>query len=222
MFRILLSKKIIRSILILTPFILLIACSSPVTIDTSHKTAGVLQTRAEWRALLKWPQVCDDGVSNMIKYLDDFVGVDVYAWSAGRKLVSVVCETGAYTRGEMLFLETGEETERFNLLVFPQFKAIADAPQELNLANKGQQDYYQYSRSLLWGNLKIDNSSGNISNDAFYRGGGGCGVSTTYSLLNDEPVVVSLRTQQCEDKDIPISEWKIQPQSEYSKWPVVK
>lgn len=216
MFIRLFSNKIIKGMLIPTLLILLIACSSTVTTD---KTEDISNTRAEWRELLKWPQACDDGVSHITS--ESFIGIDVYTWSAGRKLVSVMCETGAYSWGEMFFLETSEEAGQFNLLVFPQFKAIADAPRELNFASKGQADYYQYSRPLLWGNLKVDNSSGNISNDVFYRGGGGCGISTTYSLLNDEPVVVSLKIQaECEDRNIPISEWEIQPRRKYLKWPV--
>jgi len=195
-------------------------CSLPLPTESTNHTTK-LQTRTEWREALKWPKSCDDGVSNLTKYLDDFVGVEVYAWEKGRQLVSVVCETGAYTRGEMLFLETGKATGQFDLLVFPQFKAISDAPRELNLNNSGESDYYQYSRSLLWGNLMVDNISGKITNDAYYRGGGGCGVSTIYSVFNSTPLVTSLKTQQCVDKDIPVSKWKIQPQSEYSTWPVV-
>lgn len=223
MFAILLNIKKIINILIATPLIILIGCSSAIAIDTSNKTTMVMQTRAEWRELLKWPKACDDGVSHITKNSEEFVGVDVYAWSIGRKLVSVTCETGAYNQGEMLFLETGEETGQFNLLVFPQFKVISDAPQDLSLTNNEQTHYYQFSHPLLWGNLKVDNSSGTIRNDDFYRGGGGCGVSSTYSLLNNVPEIFSLHIQEnCEEKDIPISEWEVQPHSEYSKWPMVK
>lgn len=212
--------KKMRKVIISTSFLLLMACSSAVTVDTSSITR---ETRAEWRELLKWPQTCDDGVSHITKVSNEFVGVDVYDWSIGRKLVSVTCETGAYNQGEMLFLETAKGSDRFNLLIFPQFKAIKDAPEALKLSNKEQALYYQYKHSLLWGNLKVNKSNGNIRNDNFYRGGGGCGVSSTYVLLNDMPKVVSLSIQEtCEEKNMPILKWKVYGQTEYSTWPVLK
>jgi len=219
MFGIFLNKIRKSRLLFAISLFFLTACSLPAPTESANSTTTKLQTRTEWREALKWPKSCDEGVSHINS--DRFVGVEVYAWEKGRQLVSVVCETGAYTRGEMLFLETGKATGQFDLLVFPQFKAISDAPRELNLNNSGENDYYQYSRSLLWGNLMVDNISSKITNDAYYRGGGGCGVSTIYSVFNSTPLVTSLKTQQCVDKDIPVSKWKIQPQSEYSTWPVV-
>ena len=223
MFGILLNTKKIRSKLIHILVIFLIGCSSAVEMDTLNKTTEPIQTRAEWSELLKWPKSCDDGVSHITKNSEGFVGVDVYSWSLDRKLVSVTCETGTYNQGEMLFLETGKETGLFNLLIFPQFKAISDAPQDLNLTNKEQAHYFLFNHSLLWGNLNVDNNSGTIRNDDFYRGGGGCGVSSTYYLLNNVPEISALHIQEtCEEKNIPISEWKARSHSEYSKWPMVK
>ena len=200
------------------------SCTAVVATDISNKTTMIAtQTRAEWRELLKWPQACDDGVSHITKNVEDFVGVDVYAWSIDRKLVSVTCETGAYNQGEILFLETEKNTNKFNQLVFTQFKSIKNAPEELDLRKTGQALYYQYKDSLLWGNLKVDKSNGNIRNDNFYRGGGGCGISSTYSLLSDVPKIVSLHIQEnCGENNISPSEWKAQSEKAYSKWPTIK
>jgi hypothetical protein len=186
-----------------------------------------LITRAEWREQLQWPASCDDGVSHLTKYSDDFVGVEVYPWSGGKRLVSVMCETGAYNQGEILFLEKEAATSNFELISFPQFKLIKDEP--MAFANSAQfvdidqAGYYQFTDSLLWGNIVVDMIKGTIRNDTFYRGGGGCGVSTLYSLIDFDAQVISLRTQSsCEENHIAISDWKNQSLSEYSKWPVLR
>tara|TARA_R110001583_G_scaffold112917_6_gene263172 strand:- start:61147 stop:61830 length:684 start_codon:yes stop_codon:yes gene_type:complete len=222
--------------LLLVSCYLLTACSATAKLDSANEAfintdiQAITNnlTRALWREQLQWPKSCDDGVSHITKHVDDFIGVEVYDWLAGQKLLLVTCEIGPYQQGEMFYLETKQGSNKFELIDFLQFKLVEDAPESL-MDNKEAALYYQFKAPLLSGKLYVDNDQGIIRNDHFYRGSGGCGVSTTYSLLapkSEQAVkaeIVSLSTKVlCDENNVAISQWQKHSENEYSTWPVFK
>ncbi|WP_206769917.1 hypothetical protein, partial [Vibrio harveyi] len=74
--------------------------------------------------------------------------------------------------------------------------------------------------SLLWGNVFINTSAMTIQNDNFYRSGGGCGISTVYSLKDSNLSISRLNANtNCETGDKPISQWQSFTKEQYNNWP---
>lgn len=202
------------------------------------------QTRAEWKSLIQWPSECDDGVSHITSVAPSFVGVESYTLKSGLELVSVVCKTAAYNQGEMVFLKDANKKSHYVKLTFPQFAAVSAAPSKLRWPERSAEasadkhepkenhpkgalknTFYQFSHPLLWGNLRIEIENNKIIVDNFYRGGGGCGISTAYKLTKASPTVsasiVALKIKdQCDEVDLSADSWPTIPPNYYQQWPL--
>ncbi|WP_413698572.1 hypothetical protein ACLKMH_13085 [Psychromonas sp. KJ10-10] len=208
-----------KALLILSAWPFLFACTSPSVLESIDASVAE-KTRTQWREKLNWPGFCDDGVSHITQYDDSFVGVEIYDWVAGKKLISVVCETGAYQQGLIFYLQNNASNASYQLINFPQFALIKDAPVDASLETKSDFGYYQYRDPLVSGNFHFDVVNGHIRVDDFYRSGGGCGISTNYSVLTEQANVISLRTKEsCDEVDAKIADWQLKSKSEYSNWP---
>lgn len=199
-----------------------VSCCSVKTINANTVPVDLsqLESREQWRSLLSWPVACDDGVAHITNNATDFVGVEFYEWDNERYLVTVVCSTAAYNQGEMAFLEKSKNSREFVLLSFPQFAPITDAPAEKVIANTEGEAFYRYDAALLFGNLLVDTVKNEMTNNTFSRGGGGCGMSTNYSLRAGSISVKALKIQEvCGAENKAISEWPSYQASQYQAWP---
>ncbi|MGF1693940.1 hypothetical protein [Photobacterium kagoshimensis] len=215
------TKYIFNTIFrLFSPMALALLLPLAVSAETVNKVIKAPLSRSDWKEVINWPLSCDSGVKHITDFSNDFIGVERYLWFDGRNLVSVICETGAYNQGEMIFLESKKESGEYNLIYFPQFRLIEDSPHlRFNKVTKGFQ-YYQKSDSLLWGNLSINESESTITNNNFYRGGGGCGISTTYVITQSQPSIAQLKIEvQCQE-DKKISEWTTYTEEQYNNWPI--
>ncbi|MBI3561674.1 MAG: hypothetical protein HY080_08170 [Gammaproteobacteria bacterium] len=144
-------------------------------------------------------------------------------------LVSVVCRTGSYNQGKIVFLlrNTGSGRQS-TVLEFPQFRFKEPEPDPSKYFDPNATVpastvdlFYTYNDRLLWGNLKFDKEKQTITNNDFFRGGdSGCGIYTVYKLVQDKPHVVEFRAQpHCRTGALPIEKWKLYPRGIRSKWP---
>lgn len=209
--------------------ILLSVVVLPLGFCDSAKEEPLPATRAEWRSLLKWDDACESGVAHIASSGVGFVGVTHFKMRDSSSLVSVVCRTGSYNQGKVLFLlrNTGP-SQRSSVLVFPQFRFKEPDPESSKYFDPNVKEpastvdlFYTYNDRLLWGNLKIDKENQTITNNDFFRGGDtGCGMHTVYKLVEDKPQVVEFRAQpHCRTGAVPIEKWKLYPQDTRSKWP---
>ncbi|WP_435236757.1 hypothetical protein ACR30L_04005 [Psychromonas sp. PT13] len=227
-------NKHISNVLLVSPILLLLSSCYAATVKQPSekslkerssvitKTVKKPETRNDWKAVLNWPELCDEGVSHISSF---FVGVDVYPWFEERQLVSVVCTTGAYNRGLMFFLETEKNSGQYSLLSFPQFIAADDASGNVETTISGdltKAPFYQFDQPLLWGSLRSDMSNFTITNNNRYRGLGGCGVLTSYQITDNKVQVSALKIKKdCDETNLPFSEWPKIAESVFSTWPKV-
>lgn len=231
------SNKTINLLIAIFLVCLLTSCTKNSNVELKQQLLP--HTRSEWRSLIEWPTECDEGVSHIIDDLPSFVGVESYKMSSGMELVEVVCRTGAYNQGEMYFYKDLDEKNSYRVLTFPQFASVSSAPSGLkwstcnktnlsgnNCLNKGRADIniepilYQFNAPLLWGNIRIDTKKNIIVVDNFYRGGGGCGVSTSYSVAEEVPSILELKVhEECGQINLPVDSWLTIPPKQYQSWP---
>ena len=182
------------------------------------------QTRAQWKQIIQWPDACDEGVSD-ISFSKHFKGFWVHPWSQGRRLVQVVCTRGTYNLGVIFYLETEKASNQFTLLVFPQFISAGSAESMIAKVLSGQlgtAPYYQFQRPLVWGSILTDMSGYTITNKNRYRGIGGCGILTSYQIVEGQPQVASLRIKEdCTEAWLAPELWPLIKKSDYASWPLV-
>jgi hypothetical protein len=194
----------------------------------SAKEEPLPTSRAEWRSLLKWDDACESGVTHIANSGVGFVGVKHYKMPDSSSLVSVVCRTGSYNQGKIVFhLRNTESGRQSTVLVFPQFHFKEPNPDPSKYLDPNVKEptgtvdlFYTYNDRLLWGNLKIDKDKQTITNNDFFRGGDtGCGMHTMYKLVEGKPQVVEFRAQpHCRVSAEPIEKWKMYPQDVRSSW----
>lgn len=198
--------------------------------SASETTAPPLpQQRREWKSLLKWPDECDQGVKHITQVSTEFVGIETYQLASGETLVTVVCQTGAYNQGERVYIRQNNSAE-FTPVEFIQFAPASQAPTlSDSVKNKEpaatpdsiplQEPYYQFQSPMLWGNLIVDQDAQLQRVDNFYRGGGGCGLSTTYQIENGQVQVKQLRLQQtCSQETLEVAKWPVISEAQYNNW----
>lgn len=209
--------------------ILVPVVASPFAFCDSINEESLPTTRAEWRSLLKWDDACESGVAHIANSGVGFVGVTHFKMRDSSSVVSVVCRTGSYNQGKILFLLRNTGTgPRSTLLVFPQFRYKEPEPDSSKYFDPNVKVpastidlFYTYSDRLLWGNLQIDKEKQTITNNDFFRGGDtGCGTHTVYKLVGEKPQVVEFRAQpHCRTGAVSIEKWKSYPHNIRSKWP---
>ena len=216
-------KYILAAFLLISTGLLTSCFAATLKQDTPNILAKNLkepENRSDWKKILNWPEICDEGVSHISP---SFIGVDTYTWYDDRQLTLVVCTTGAYNQGLMFFLETKENSGKYTLLSFPQFIADDDASGHIDTVISGdltKAPFYKFSKPLLWGALRSDMSNYTITNNNKYRGSGGCGISTSYQIINDQVKVSMLKIKNdCDGSYPPASQWSEIPESEFSTWP---
>ena len=159
--------------------LLLCAVAPSLAFCDSIKDDVLPTTRAEWRNLLKWDDACESGVAHIANSGVGFVGVMHFKMRDSSSLVSVVCRTGSFNQGKILFLlrKTGSG-QRSKALVFPQFRYQEPKPDSskyfdpnLKVPAVTVDSFYTYSDRLLWGNLQVDKEKRTITNNDFFRGG---------------------------------------------------
>lgn len=208
--------------------LLLSTVVQPLAFCDSIKDDALPTTRAEWRNLLKWDDACESGVAHIANSGVGFVGVTHFKMRDSSSLVSVVCRTGSYNQGKILFLlrKTGPGP-RSKELVFPQFRYQEPKPDSskyfdpnLKVPAGTVDSFYTYSDRLLWGNLQVDKEKQTITNNDFFRGGdAACGTHTVYQLVGETPQVVEFRAQpHCRAGAVPIEKGKLYPEDIRSKW----
>ncbi|THB68706.1 MAG: hypothetical protein D6B27_02030 [Gammaproteobacteria bacterium] len=106
------------------------------------------KTRQEWKSVLNWPKKCDENPSLTS---DDFDSVEVTNLRSGNQLVSVVCTTGAYNMGEIIYFHP-KNSDKYTLLTFTRFGVTENFPDK-SVKNKSK--YYRYLDSLLWGSALV-------------------------------------------------------------------
>ncbi len=201
----------------------------PLGYCDSSRIEQLPMTRAEWRSLLKWDDACEAGVAHLVNSGFGFVGVIHYEMLDSTSLVSVVCQTGSYNQGKIIFHLRNTESGRLStLLVFPQFRykqPSSESSGYFDPKEKVQDNsvdlFYVYNDGLLWGNLSVDKQKQIITNNDFFRGGDtGCGTHTMYKLFKAKPQVVVFRAQpHCREGAVPIEKWKLYPKEIRSTWP---
>ena len=232
------SNKILN--LLISFFLVFILISCAKTTNLELKRQLLPHTRSEWKKLIEWPVECDDGIRHITVNSPAFVGVESYRMSSGIELVIVVCKTGAYNQGEMVFIKISDEKSNYKVLTFPQFASVNESPSKLKWSTcaettlsgdhclkKGGADnntepaLYKFIGSLLWGNLRIETKNNRIIVDNFYRGGGGCGISTSYSISEEVPSIFELKVyEQCGQTNLPVGSWPTVPFNQYQSWPI--
>ncbi|MGF1688181.1 hypothetical protein L4C36_16050 [Photobacterium japonica] len=195
-----------------------------LSIQQSH--AETPTERAQWKTKIQWPDICEQNLSSIIKYSSNFVGVSVDKWTNGQRIISVVCEPGLYNRGKMLFLEhasdEADNKKQYTTLNFTTFGQIKDNPDYAYSKPTQHYRYFQKSSHIFWGNLNVDSTTGTMTNRNFYRGPGGCGILTQYTIEKGKAVVSELRMKtDCDETMPPPEEWRLYPKSEYATWPKV-
>ena len=184
--------------------IILSAIVLPLGFCDSVKEEPLPTTRAEWRSLLKWDDACESGVAHIANSGAGFVGVTHFKMHDSISLVSVVCQTGSYNQGKIVFrLRNIGSGRQSTVLEFPQFRFKEPEPDSSKYFDPNVKEptstvdlFYTYTDRLLWGNLKIDKEKQTITNSNFFRGGDtGCGLNTVYKLVEDKLKVVEFRAQ---------------------------
>ena len=169
--------------------ILLFVGILPIEASDSVNAEALPTTRSEWRSLLKWDDACESGIAHIANSGVDFVGVTYFKMRDSGSLVSVVCRTGNYNQGKIVFrLRNTGSGRQSTLLEFPQFRFKEPEPDSSKFFDPNVKEpastvdlFYTYTDRLLWGNLKIDKEKQTIANNNFFRGGD-TGMWDTYGL----------------------------------------
>ena len=176
------------------------------------------ETRQEWKSVLNWPIRCDEGVSHFAND-DDFVGVEISKLKSGNQLISVVCTTGAYNRGKIIYFHP-KNSDKYTLLTFNRFGLTKNLPDNL-VKNKSK--YYRYLDSLLWGSALVKEEDEIIYYIHSFRGAGGCGINVVYDVSTEIPKVLKLRIKPvCGLNMLSDEDWPEFSEKEYKKWPLLK
>jgi len=209
-------------------FILPIAIFSLSTCDS--KSEPLPTSRAEWRALLKWDDVCESGVWTP-KQRPNFVGVNKNEWTNSSSMITVVCELGAYQYSAIVYhvKETGAGRQ-VTLLEFPQFHHIEPETEPGVRTEDGLIDFdvevpadtvdlfYRFAHRKISPIPIFDKETKIIIHNNIHLG---CGQRTIYKLVDGEPHVVEFRSRpHCRSFTVPIEKWKLYPKETWQTWPL--
>lgn len=80
--------------------------------------------RAEWRALLSWPEKCEEEFEGAYQESDDYGGVEFHRLGRGRYLVEVVCDGGGIQPAAVFVLYDERRPRRARLLKLKGFDGV--------------------------------------------------------------------------------------------------
>lgn len=139
--------------------------------------------RADWRAVLAWPQGCEDDWQAS----GNGRGIDIHRLPDGRRLVEIACTPGAYQGYQLYYLVAASGVgDAPSPLVFPLYsdpgmprKALQKAP-----------------GSAVWGTPDFDRSRGRLRVVNRFRGPGDCGINAVYAFDAQGVRLVELRAKR--------------------------
>lgn len=168
--------------------------------QSSAPAAGVAalpdaEDRAGWRALLAWPEDCEERRRATVA-AEMGAGIEVDTLGEGRYLVQVLCYSGAYQPGK---------------LVFVQGPGRASAPLRLPGQDEGgtPEDSIPYVNGLT----DFDRATRELEVLSKSRGMGDCGKLVRFAFPSGVPTVKWLRAQECGAVEPPV----VEPH----RWPLI-
>ena len=156
-------------------FILLIACAATAAAQGVPRVKKNLTRadRASWRAVLRWPEACEEAYEASYPEGEAYGGLEFHRLSRGRYLVEVVCDGGGIQPGAVFMLYDAGQTRRARPL---RLKGFEDETEVRALTK-----FLPRTRELLLMSKA----------DAM----GTCGLFVRYSLRGARPRVVEARRQ---------------------------
>lgn len=154
--------------------------------------------RPAWRALLSWPDECEEGFDLMPREPADDGGVTIYPLDDKRYLVFVTCTLGPYWVDQRAYrLDAGAEPLVAQAFTVPEW-VMGDPDDDL-------QDV-----EVIHGLPVYDPDTQTLSNLAPARGLKDCGIRYEYRLDQDRFVLVEARFRECDDNGSPpFGEWPL-------------
>lgn len=176
------------------------AQSSPAAQSSTPATEAAAlpgtEDRAGWRALLGWPEDCEERRRTTVA-AEMGAGIEVDTLGEGRYLVQVLCFTGAYQPGK---------------LVFVQGPGRASAPLRLPGYDEGASSP-EASIPYVNGLTEFDRATRELEVLSKSRGVGDCGKLVRFAFPDGVPTVKWRRGQECGAAEPPI----VEPY----KWPLI-
>jgi Protein of unknown function (DUF1176) len=171
--------------------VLLILAASAAAQDVPRKKQNLTRDdREAWRKVLRWPDEYEKAWSNTHDSGDaDYGGLAFHRLGRGKYLVEVNTYPGAYQSGYifMLYDEAKKPTGPARLLKLKVF---------------GEDERGRPSPSFeeeVAGLPTFNAATRQLEIFSKYRGPGDCGSIIRYKFVNDSPVVVEAREQDCDD-----------------------
>jgi len=154
--------------------------------------------RPLWRALLGWPDECENGFSFREPAPEDLGGVDIHPLDGGRYLVFVTCTVGPYWyEWRAYLLDAGVTPLTAQALTMPAW-VMGDPADELQEVE------------TISGMPVYDPDSQILDNLAPARGLKDCGVRYTYRFAQDRFVLTAARYRDCDDTTTdPLGDWPV-------------
>ena len=154
------------------------------------------EDRAAWRALLGWAEDCEERRRTTVA-AELGAGIEVDTLGEGRYLVQVLCYSGAYQPGKLVFVQgPGRSSTPLRLPGYDDGGAPEDSIPYVN----GLTDFDRATREL-----EVFSKS---------RGMGDCGKLVRFAFPGGVPTVKWLRGQECGSAEPPIMEphrWPLIP-----------
>ena len=136
--------------------------------------------RAEWRALLAWPEKCEEGFEGSYSESDEYGGLEFHRLGRGRYLVEVVCDGGGIQPDAVFLLYDERRPRRARLLKLKGFDGVDERGGRLPYSEvRALTKFLPRTRELLLMSKA----------DAM----GTCGLYVRYSFASGAPRVVEAR-----------------------------
>lgn len=201
-------KKMLRggfscSFLSLLGIMFLGACSdSKVPTVAVKLQASTNKLRADWRALLKWDDTCEQAYQTT--NVTEEQGVETYAFDGDDQLVQVLCAVGSY---EPSFLLYRIKQQRPQLLQLETFDASDEA-------------YLQTTvQSELWGEISVDSKARSLVIVNVARQTKDCGTWADYRFTDQNVKLQTLYSKLPCPVDVadPVSPDLVSPPADWQR-----
>ena len=139
-----------------------------------------LEDRAGWRALLRWPEDCEERRRETVA-AEMGAGIEVDTLGGGRRLVQVLCFPGAYQPGKLVFVHgPGSEAAPVRLPGYAEGATTAE-------------DSIPYVNGLT----TFDRATRELEVLSKSRGVGDCGKLLRFAFPEGVPTIRWQRAQEC-------------------------
>ncbi|MCA1591266.1 MAG: DUF1176 domain-containing protein [Acidobacteria bacterium] len=152
------------------------------------KTNLTGKDRRAWRAVLKWPDDCEDAFERTMDR--ETAGLEFYELASGRYLVEIKCTNGAYQGYQFYsYLDETKSPPAAKLLTFTTYESEDDDKSEKKKVEE------------VWGLPDFDAKAKSLKILNKYRGPGDCGSLATYEFREGVPSLKEFRLKsKCDGK----------------------